>query len=236
MINDTLPVNIAQYQHHDKLLLAVDCIIFGFDGTGLKVLLVKRELEPMAGKWSLVGGFVKQNESVNDAAMRILSQLTGFKNIFMEQLHCYGNTDRDPGGRVVSIAYFALIRIEDHAEELLKEHNAKWVPLDKLPRLIFDHKQMLDLSKERLRQRVANHPIGFELLPEKFTLPQLQNLYEAIYEAQFDKRNFNRKILGLQILQKLEEKDKTGSRKGAFYYVFDSDNYKKLESEGISFI
>ena len=154
----------------------------------------------------------------------------------MEQLHCYGSTERDPGGRVVSVAYFALIRIEDHAAELLKEHNAKWVPLDKLPKLIFDHNTMLDLSKERLRQRVANHPIGFELLPEKFTLPQLQNLYEAIYESQFDKRNFNRKILGLQILKKLEEKDKTGSRKGAFYYVFDSDNYKKLESEGISFI
>jgi len=235
-MNEKHKMTSVHYKKLETFLLAVDCIIFGFDGTGLKVLLIKRELEPMAGKWSLVGGFVKNSESVNDAAMRVLMQLTGLKNIFMEQLHCYGSTERDPGGRVVSVAYFALIRIEDHAAELLKEHNAKWVPLDKLPKLIFDHNTMLDLSKERLRQRVANHPIGFELLPEKFTLPQLQNLYEAIYESQFDKRNFNRKILGLQILKKLEEKDKTGSRKGAFYYVFDSDNYKKLESEGISFI
>ncbi len=229
-------MSISQYKMHDVFLLAVDCIIFGFDGSGLKALFVKRDLEPMAGKWSLMGGFVKKDESVDDAAKRVLTQLTGLRNIFMEQLYCYGKAERDPGGRVVSIAYFALINIDEHSKELQQEHNAKWFSFDKIPKLVFDHKEMVDQALERLQQRVANHPIGFELLPPKFTLPQLQNLYEAIYNTSFDKRNFNRKILGLQILKKLDEKDKQSSRKGAFYYVFDYENYKKLESEGITFI
>lgn len=229
-------MSLTQYKKKDHLLVAVDCIIFGFDGSSLKALLFKREMEPNAGKWSLMGGFVEKNESVDDAGRRVLTTLTGLKNIFMEQLHCYGAIDRDPGGRVVSIAYFALIKIDDHSAELQHEHNAKWFSLSKIPKLIFDHKAMLDLARERLRQKVANHPIGFELLPTRFTLPQLQSLYEAIYDMPFDKRNFNRKILGLQILTKLTEKDKQSSRKGAFYYVFDHDNYKKLESEGIKFI
>ncbi len=229
-------MSILQYKKHDTFLLAVDCIIFGFDGTGLQALLVKRDLVPMSGKWSLMGGFVQKEESVDNAAKRVLTQLTGLKNIFMEQLSCYGATHREPGGRVVSIAYFALINIEDHSAELQQEHNAKWFALSKVPKLIFDHKEMVDQAIERLRQRVANRPVGFELLPPRFTLPQLQSLYEAIFDTSFDKRNFNRKILGLQILKKLNEKDKQNSRKGAFYYVFDHDNYKKLASEGISFI
>lgn len=229
-------MSVVAYKKLDTFLLAVDCIIFGFDGNVLKALFIKRDIEPMAGKWSLMGGFVNNEESVDAAAMRVLTKLTGLRNIFMEQLFCYGETNRDPGGRVVSIAYFALINIEDHSAELQEEHNAKWFTFDKIPRLVFDHRDMLELARERLRQKVANHPIGFELLPPRFTLPQLQNLYEAIYDVPFDKRNFNRKILGLEILKKLDEKDKLSSRKGAFYYVFDKEKYKKLESEGIKFI
>ena len=229
-------MSVIAYKKLDTFLLAVDCIIFGFDGNVLKALFIKRDIEPMAGKWSLMGGFVNNEESVDAAAMRVLTKLTGLRNIFMEQLFCYGETKRDPGGRVVSIAYFALINIEDHSAELQEEHNAKWFTFDKIPRLVFDHRDMLELARERLRQKVANHPIGFELLPPRFTLPQLQNLYEAIYDVPFDKRNFNRKILGLEILKKLDEKDKLSSRKGAFYYVFDKEKYKKLESEGIKFI
>lgn len=229
-------MSVVAYKKLDTFLLAVDCIIFGFDGNVLKALFIKRDIEPMAGKWSLMGGFVNNEESVDAAAMRVLTKLTGLRNIFMEQLFCYGETKRDPGGRVVSIAYFALINIEDHSAELQEEHNAKWFTFDKIPRLVFDHRDMLELARERLRQKVANHPIGFELLPPRFTLPQLQNLYEAIYDVPFDKRNFNRKILGLEILKKLDEKDKLSSRKGAFYYVFDKEKYKKLESEGIKFI
>ncbi|GAC1444463.1 MAG: NUDIX domain-containing protein [Sediminibacterium sp.] len=229
-------MSIIQYKNNDRLLLAIDCIIFGFDGKHLKGLVVKRRIEPQKDKWSLMGGFVKESESVNNAAGRILNELTGLSDIYMEQLSCFGNADRDPGGRVVSMAYFALIKIDDYAASLMETHNARWFELNKIPRLIFDHKQMVKLAKERLQQKVSNHPIGFELLPDKFTLPQLQNLYEAIYDTPLDKRNFTRKILSLDILNKLKEKEKESSKKGAFYYMFDKAKYKKLENEGVRFI
>lgn len=228
--------SIIQYKNHDRFLLAVDCIIFGFDGERLKALFIKRALEPESGKWSLMGGFVNKAESVEAAAVRVLNQLTGLHDIYMEQIGCFGDVDRDPGGRVVSIAYFALIKIDDYSEQQMKEHNAKWFTIDKIPSLVFDHKKMVLLAKERLQQKVANHPIGFELLPEKFTLRQLQNLYEAIYGNELDKRNFTRKILSLDILHKLNEKEKTSSRKGSYYFVFDEKRYKKLETEGVKFI
>ena len=228
-------MDIGKYKSHDRILLAVDCIIFGFDGTQLKALLIKRGFEPEKGKWSLMGGFVSKNESADTAAARILSQLTGLEDVYMEQLHCFSDVDRDPEGRVVSVAYFALINIEEYSVQLQTDHEPRWFPLNKIPQLIFDHKQMVAMAKERLQHKVSNHPIGFELLPMKFTLPQLQNLYEAIYESPLDKRNFTRKILSLGILNKLAEKEKESSRKGAFYYVFDKSKYKKLQ-EGVKFI
>jgi 8-oxo-dGTP diphosphatase len=229
-------MSIIQYKNNDRLLLAIDCIIFGFDGKHLKGLFVKRQIEPQKDKWSLMGGFVKETESVNNAAGRILNELTGLGDIYMEQLFCFGDADRDPGGRVISMAYFALIKIDDYADNLMETHSARWFELNKIPKLIFDHKQMVKLAKERLQQKVSNHPIGFALLPDKFTLPQLQNLYEAIYETPLDKRNFTRKILSLGILNKLKEKEKESSKKGAFFYTFDKAKYKKLESEGVRFI
>ena len=228
--------SIAEYKQHDRFLLAVDCIIFGFDGEQLKALFIKRAFEPGLGKWSLMGGFVKLDEGVHEAAQRILNQLTGLSNIYMEQLSCFGEVDRDPGGRVISIAYFALINITDYSDELMKEHHSKWFDLKKVPSLVFDHKRMVVLAKERLQQKVANHPIGFALLPHKFTLRQLQNLYEAIYETEIDKRNFTRKILDLGILNKLDEKERESSKKGSFYYVFDEKKYKQLEREGAKLI
>ncbi len=229
-------MSIIQYKNHDRLLVAVDCIIFGFDGKHLKGLFIKRGFEPQKDKWSLMGGFVNKDEGVENAAGRILDQLTGLTDIYMEQLFCFGHVNRDPGGRVISIAYFALIKIDDYTEELMKTHNARWFELNKVPGLIFDHKQMVKLARERLQQKVANHPIGFALLPDKFTLPQLQNLYEAIYETPLDKRNFTRKVLSLGILNKLKEKEKESSKKGAFYYTFDKTKYKRLENEGVRFI
>jgi ADP-ribose pyrophosphatase YjhB (NUDIX family) len=229
-------MSIIQYKNHDRLLVSVDCIIFGFDGKHLKGLFIKRGFEPQKDKWSLMGGFVNKDEGVDAAAGRILDQLTGLTDIYMEQLHCFGTVSRDPGGRVISIAYFALIKIDDHSEELMKTHNARWFELNKVPALIFDHKQMVKLARERLQQKVANHPIGFALLPDKFTLPQLQNLYEAVYETPLDKRNFTRKVLSLGILNKLKEKEKESSKKGAFYYTFDKAKYKRLEHEGVRFI
>ncbi|HEY6437646.1 MAG TPA: NUDIX domain-containing protein [Ignavibacteriaceae bacterium] len=229
-------MDIKKYNSHDRILLAVDCIIFGFDGKEMQALLIKRGFEPEKGKWSLMGGFVNKDENVDDAAARILKDLTGLTNIYMEQLYCFGNMDRDPAGRVVSVAYFALINIADYNEQLTNNHEARWFPLNKIPALIFDHKQMVQKGKETLVEKVANHPIGFELLPPKFTLSQLQNLYEAIYETPLDKRNFTRKILSINVLLKQKEKEKESSRKGAYYYVFDKATYAKLQHDGIKFI
>ena len=214
----------------------MDCIIFGFDGSQIKALLIKRDFEPNIDCWSLMGGFVMENEGVDDAAKRVLNQLTGLHDIYMEQLGCFGNVDRDPGDRVISIAYFSLININGNSQDLMEEHNAQWIALDELPNLIFDHNDMIEMAKQRLREKIANYPVGFELLPERFTLQQLQSLYEAIYEVNLDKRNFAKKILGLEILKKLDEKEKASSRKGAFYYVFDTKKYKQLEKEGVKFI
>ncbi len=229
-------MKLHNYNISNKILVAVDCIIFGFDGKEIQALLIKRGFEPEKGNWSLMGGFVTQNESTDEAAIRILHQLTGLHNIYMEQLYCFSDVSRDSAGRVISIAYFALINIESYREQLEPEHEARWFPLNRMPQLIFDHKEMVAKAKQRLQEKVSNHPIGFKLLPEKFTLPQLQNLYEAIYESSLDKRNFKRKILSLGILNKLEEKEKTSSRKGAFYYIFDKAKYSKLAEEGVKFI
>lgn len=227
---------IAEYRDHDPILLAIDCIIFGFDGSKLKALLIKRGFEPGKGKWSLMGGFVGKGESVHNAARRILFQLTGLENVYMEQLHCFGELDRDPGGRVVSIAYYALIKLDDYSEELMEQHQAGWFDLDRIPSVVFDHKKMIRLAKERLEQKASNYPVGFALLPYKFTLPQLQALYEAIYEVPLDRRNFTKKIMSLGILKKLNEKEKESSRKGAFLYVFDQEKYKELEKTGVKLI
>jgi ADP-ribose pyrophosphatase YjhB (NUDIX family) len=229
-------MNAEHYKKADRLLVAADCIIFGFDGKQLKVLLVKRSFEPQSGKWSLMGGFVQQNESVDEAATRILQRLTGLKNIYMEQLHCFGEVHRDSADRVVSVAYFALINIAEYSAQLTADYEPHWFPLSEIPPLIFDHKEMILLAKERLKQKVTNHPVGFELLPEKFTLPQLQNLYEAIYESSLDRRNFSRKILSLGILRKLNEKERHSSKKGAFLFIFDRAKYQQLEHDGVKFI
>jgi 8-oxo-dGTP diphosphatase len=226
----------VHYKKETSFLTAVDCIIFGFDGKDLKALLIKRGFEPEKDKWSLMGGFVKKDEAVDAAAVRILNDLTGLDDIYMEQLHCFGEVERDAAARVISITYFALIKIDSNDDELLKKHHAKWFDINKIPPLVFDHKKMLAVAKERLRQKVANHPIGFELLPKKFTLLQLQNLYETIYEQSFDNGNFSRKILSLDILMKLKEKEKTGSKKGSFLFVFDEKKYKALDRVGIKMI
>ncbi|HEY5750747.1 MAG TPA: NUDIX domain-containing protein [Chryseolinea sp.] len=229
-------MDINSYKSHRKVLAAVDCIIFGFDGNQLKALLIKRGFEPHKGRWSLMGGFIHDDEDADRAAVRVLNKLTGMDNIYMEQLHTFSQVDRDSAGRVISIAYFALINIADYSEQLQVEHEAKWFELSQLPDLVFDHTAMVLKAQESLREKVARQPIGFELLPNKFTLPQLQSLYEAIYETSLDTRNFSKRILALGVLNKLDEKEKKNSRRGAFYYVFDSIKYKNLETNGVRFI
>ncbi len=215
--------------------MALDCIIFGFDGDKLNLLIHKRRFEPALGEWSLFGGFLQEGEDLDEAAARILNELTGLEGIYMEQLHTYGEVGRDPAGRVISVAYYALIPADRYSEEYSARYGATWVDLEKLPSLIMDHDRMVEKGLRRLRRRAATQPIGFELLPVKFTIPQLQALYEAIYRSKLDKRNFRKKILHMGVLVKLEEKDMSGSRKGAFLYRFDKRKYKKLTNAGEGF-
>lgn len=213
------------YNIEDKVMLAVDCIIFGFDKEDLKVLLVKRQFKPEKGKWSLIGGFLKKRETLDLAAKRILHKLTGMNNIYMEQLYTWSEIDRDPVERTISTSFYAIINIEDHNKELIKSFNAKWFSLSKVPDLIFDHNKMLLKATKRLRRRTSISPIGFELLPEKFTMRQLQKLYESILDKKIDKRNFINKIKSMDILIKLKEKDMTSSTKGSYLYIFDQEKY-----------
>ena len=219
----------------DKIAVAVDCVIFGFDQGKLKLLLVHRGFEPVMGLWSLMGGFVKLNEDVDQAASRILKELTGLENVYMDLLTVYGKVKRDPGGRVISILYSALIKIDEQNVDLVKQNNATWIDIDQVPKLIFDHNEMVQFALKRLRFYAKMNPIGFELLPAKFTLPDLQSLYEAIYDEPLDSRNFRKKILSMDILIKLDEKDTTTSKKGAFLYKFDVLKYKQQKENGIDF-
>lgn len=187
------------------------------------------------GEWSLIGSFVKLDEDVSEAAKRVLKEITGLENVFMEELRTYGAPDRDPGFRCVSIGQYALIRINDYDRELVQKHGAHWYDLDELPDLVLDHNQMVQDALGRLRRKARYKPIGFELLPEKFTIPQLQRLYEAIYQKELDSRNFRKKVLSLNVLVKLDEKDKTTSRRGAYLYKFDEENYRKLLESGYDF-
>jgi 8-oxo-dGTP diphosphatase len=223
------------YKEYDHHLVALDCIIFGFDEGELKLLLLKRRFEPAKGEWSLMGGFLGRSESLDEAAYRILNQLTGLSDIYMEQLHSFGEVSRDPGARTISVAYYSLIKIDDNDRKLAEEHGAEWVSIHKLPPLIFDHSKMVDKALVALRKKVAHEPIGFELLPVKFTLPQLQSLYESICQESLDKRNFRKQILETGLLVKLNEKDKDSSKKGAFYYKFDHKKYHKLAEKGFLF-
>ena len=207
------------------MLLAVDCIVFGFDGKQLKLLLVQRGMEPEKGKWSLVGGFVQPDEDTLQAAERILQKLTGLTNVYLEELHSFSRPERDPVERTVSLPYFALIDINNYQKQITLDYHAEWFPVKKIPRLIFDHNKMVEKAKARLQYKAAFHPILFELLPAKFTVPQLQNLYEDVYGITIDKRNFSRKVLSTGLLIRLREKDKAGSKKGAFYHKLNNRKY-----------
>ena len=226
---------LNSYSNEDKVLLAVDCIIFGFDQEELKILLIKRNFEPEKGKWSLIGGFLKKEENLDQAASRILYHLTGLHNIYMEQLYVFSKIDRDPVERTLSVAYYALIDIVSHNKDLIQLDTAQWFSLKNAPELIFDHHRMVERAIARLRRRALSKPIGFELLPEKFTMRQLQKLYEAILDKKLDKRNFTNKVNSLDILVKLDEKDMTVSRKGAYLFEFDENSYQAKVEEGFSF-
>lgn len=228
-------MGLKYYKTEDKVLLAVDCIIFGFNNGELKILLVRRNMEPEMGKWSLIGGFMKKAEDLDQAATRVLQNLTGLGDIYMEQLYTYSKVDRDPGQRTISVAYFALIDVASHQFEGVQLETARWFPLSDAPDLIFDHNKMVAKAVARLRRRALTMPIGFELLPDKFTMRQLQTLYESILDRELDKRNFINKFKSLDVLIRLDEKDMTVARKGAYLYTFDKDKYDRKVEEGFSF-
>lgn len=227
---------MERYSQQKRFLFAVDCIIFGYDGEDLKLLVIERGFEPFKGKWSLVGGFVGDNESAEGAAIRVLKNLTGLDGIYMEQLHGFSEPDRDSVERTISIAYFALIDIQKYKKQLNEDFHPAWFPINELPDLIFDHERIVELAKEKLRYKAALHPLLFELLPEKFTMPQLQSLYEAVYNTEFDKGNFNRKLLSTKLLLKLKDKDKGNSKKGAFYYQVDTERYSEGFNTFLNFV
>jgi len=227
---------MTKYSKQTRLLVAVDCIIFGFDGESLKLLLIQRGFEPEKNKWSLMGGFVESNETPEDAAARVLKELTGLENVYMEQMEVFGEPNRDPIERTMSIAYYALIDIRKYKDQLSKKYRAEWVLLKEIPKLIFDHNSMVEHAKKKLRYKAALHPILFELLPEKFTIPQILMLYEGVYDIVLDKRNFNRKLLSTGLLQRQKDKDKENSKKGAFYYKLNKEIYKSKISSFLNFI
>lgn len=225
------------YSKHHKHFQAVDCIIFGYDiiEKELKLLLIKRSFEPAKGQWSLSGGFVEEGEGLDNAANRILRTLTGLSDLYMEQLYTYGDASRDPGARVISTAYFSLIGLHEIDDKIKEKYGAHWRSISNLPELIFDHRKMVDRALTELVEKVKVHPVGFELLPEKFTLVQLQNLYEAIYQKSIDKRNFRKKILSMNLLEKQNEKERETSKKGAWYYRFNEEKYNEFTNSGFFF-
>lgn len=203
-------------KHH----VALDCTIFSYQYDQLKILLSHRRFEPRQGEWSLLGGWLREEETVEEAAARVLYQITGLQDIFLEQVQVFSQPDRDPGGRVISAIFFAMIPLENHNKELAREHGAKWWPFEQMPKLIFDHDKMVEFAHERLKQKASYELVGEDLLPARFTILQLRQLYEAIFQRKFDPGNFRKKVLSLKVLERLNEKNTNDSRRGAYYYRF----------------
>ena len=215
------------YGEHSKVWVSVDCIIFGFDEGKLRILIGKRQMDPGRGEWSLYGGFVRSDENIDEAANRVLYDLTGLRNVYMRQVGAFGSVDRDPGERVISIAYYALINVNDYEDRLRKEHRVEWVNIDDIPRLYSDHNEMVRKALKLMRQKIKTEPIGFRLLPSLFTLTQLQHLYEAIHGEELDKRNFRKRIKEMDFIEKTELIDKKGSKRGASLYRFNKRIYNE---------
>lgn len=216
--------------------LTVDCVVFGLDENDIKVLLIERGIEPFAGKWAIPGGFVSPEESLEDAAKRELKEETGVENVFLEQLYTVGDVNRDPRERVVTVCYYALVNLQEHNVEAATDaQNAAWFELDDLPELAFDHNMILDMALKRLKSKIRYEPIGFELLPKKFTLTQLQHLYEKIIGEKQDKRNFRKKLQKMGVLIALDEIQKDVAHRAARYYSFDEKQYKEKKEKGFHF-
>lgn len=216
--------------------LTVDCVVFGLDEEDLKVLLIQRDLPPFEGRWALPGGFVRLDETLDEAARRELAEETGIEKVYLEQLYTIGELERDPRERVVTVAYYALVKLSDHRVHAATDaRNAAWFAIDDVPSLAFDHPMILKMAHERLRNKVRYQPLGFELLPSKFTLRQIQHLYEVILDRQLDKRNFRKKILSMGILIELDEVETDVAHRAARLYKFDRRKYRRQTKQGFHF-
>jgi 8-oxo-dGTP diphosphatase len=219
-------------------VFSIDCVIFGFDDGELKILLIQRNEEPFKDWWALPGNIIEKDQSIDLAAERILYELTGLKDIYMEQFHTFGDVNRHPQGRVITVAYYAMIRLNG-TKDLKPISNyaskAVWIPVNDLPKLAFDHEKIFSRGFDKIRNKISYQPIAFELLPEKFTLTQLQQLYEVILNKKLDKRNFRKKMLNYGILKELNEKQKGVSYRAAKLYKFDKRKYAKLFQKELSF-
>lgn len=221
---------------YPRAALTVDVVVFALDEDDLKVMLIQRDLDPFAGRWALPGGFVHVDETLDDAARRELAEETGLTDIFLEQLYTFGGVDRDPRERVVTVAYYALVNLQGHDVQASTDaRNAAWFAVHDPPDLAFDHPQILEAALDRLRSKVRYQPIGFELLPAKFPLRQLQHLYEVVLDRELDKRNFRKKILSMGILVELNEIEKDVAHRAAKLYRFDKKRYDRLTRKGFNF-
>ena len=219
-----------------RAAVTVDCVVFGLDDEDLKVLLIRRDLPPFEDKWALPGGFVRLDETLDEAARRELQEETSLERVFLEQLYTFGGIDRDPRERVITVAYYALVRLSDHRVQAATDaRDAVWFAMDDLPPLAFDHDQILATAHQRLQGKVRYQPIGFELLPPKFTLTQLQKLYEIVLGRVLDKRNFRKKIQGMGILEELDEVEKDVAHRAARLYRFNRKEYGRMVKQGFHF-
>ena len=228
---------VFKYEY-ERPALTVDCVIFGLDleAENLRVMLIERDLEPFAGGWAIPGGFVRSNETLLEAANRELQEETGISDVFLEQLFTFGDPGRDPRGWVVSVAYYALVSPEKHNIRATTDaRDAQWFSVDALPPLAFDHAEILQTALTRIRGKLTYAPIGFELLPQKFTVKQLQKLYEIVLGSQLDNRNFRKKIFAMDVLRELDEMQTGVAHRAARLYKFDERKYKQLIRSGFNF-
>ena len=232
----SLQVIQSEVESSNRIALSVDCIIFGFDEAKLKVLLIRSDLKKFAGKWSLLGDLVFPNEDLDAAAYRILKQRTGLNDVYLEQVSTFGTVNRHPAGRVVTVAYCTLINVQHHKLNIL-DNELHWHDIKNVTDLAFDHQQIFDTCLKQLQKRVQEHPLGFNLLPKKFSLRDLQNLYEAILDIKMDRRNFRKKFFSMDFLIDLNEIEQDVPHRPGKLYKFDYEKYEKRKKKwvGIDF-
>ena len=228
----TLEIIQSEVEHTNRIALSVDCVIFGFDENKLKVLLIRSDLKKYSGKWSLLGDLVFPIEDLDAAAYRILKQRTGLNDVYLEQVHTYGTVNRHPAGRVVTVTYCSLINVQHHKINIL-DNELHWHDVQNVGSMAFDHQQIFDNCYAQLQKRVQEHPLGFNLLPKKFSLRELQNLYEAILDTKMDRRNFRKKFFSMGLLTDLNEMEQDVPHRPGKLYKFNYEKYEKRAKKWI---